>query len=86
MTERIFRKCGKWALGADAAQWILYKQVKERRNADQIGWHGISFVSSDREILARCMVEKGCEASTAIILLEGLPNTYREWKASVGAS
>jgi hypothetical protein len=75
MTERIFAHVDRWALGADASQWILY-----RREGKQ--WHGTSFVRSSRDILARCMREKGVSASDAALLLDGLPETFDEWLAA----
>jgi hypothetical protein len=73
--ERIFATSGDWALGSDDIQWILYR----RRSKTRGGWHGVSFVRSERDILARCMREKGC-GDDAAVLLEGLPATFDEWK------
>jgi hypothetical protein len=47
----------------------------------QQGWRPLSFVHSSRDILARCMREKGVDVDTASQLLAGLPNTFDEWKA-----
>jgi hypothetical protein len=44
-------------------------------------WQPVSFVRSTKEVLARCMREKGVGAETACFLLFGLPNTFDEWKA-----
>jgi hypothetical protein len=67
---------GDWALGSDGLQWILYRRWK-----DGI-WRGLSFVRSTKDILARCMREKGVEDVTARLLLSGLPDTFDEWKAT----
>ena len=76
MTERtIFATSGNWALGADGLQWILYRRHSQARG----GWTGISFVRSTRDILARCMREKGC-GEDAERLLVGLPSSFDEWK------
>ena len=65
MADRIFlRLSEKFALGADELQWILYKA----NGRDQVidppleprYWHAISFVSSTKNILERCMREAGC--------------------------
>ena len=76
MSERQFAVSGDWALGADNLQWILY-----RRKA-KTGWRAVSFVASTRQVLERCMREKGCEPSTAKNLLAGLPDTFDAWKAT----
>ena len=62
-----------WALAADSLQWIL-----QRRRAG--GWRGVSFVSSSKDILARCMREKGVPPDAAAVVLAGLPNTFRQWR------
>jgi hypothetical protein len=54
--ERQFAISGGWALGSDGLQWILYRQRSEKHG----GWVGVSFVRSTKDILARCMREKGC--------------------------
>ena len=46
-----------------------------------VAWRAVSFVRSTRDILARCMREKGCNLPTANLLLAGLPDTFDEWKA-----
>jgi hypothetical protein len=75
-TERIFASSGDWALGSDDTQWILYR----RRSKERGGWIGVSFVRTERSILARCMREKGCLEDDRAVLLKGLPSTFDEWK------
>jgi hypothetical protein len=72
---RVFKVEGKWALSADALQWILCRY----RGGDR---YGVAFVSTTKDILARCMREKGVEPHTAEKLLGGLPATFKEFKAS----
>jgi hypothetical protein len=92
MTERIFLPlCDKFALGADDLQWILYKANGLDHLADPPlepkYWRAISFVSSAKDILLRCMREKGCiPVSTAASVLESYPSTFDAWKAAVYAS
>jgi hypothetical protein len=74
-TDRIFATAGDWAVGADGLQWILFR----RRSG---GWRPVSFVRSTRDVLARCMREKGVEPGTAAQLLSGLPETFDQWKAN----
>ena len=80
MTDRVFVHTCDWALGADEVQWILYR--RRTRHAESY-WQPVSFVRSTRDILARCMREKGVEAETARSLLFGLPATFDEWHAAL---
>ena len=73
MTERQFAIAGDWALGADNLQWILYRKWSR-------GWRAVSFVSSDRSILERCMRDDGCPELHRAVLLAGLPPTFDQWK------
>jgi hypothetical protein len=63
MTDRVFAIAGDWAVGADELQWILF-----RRQKGNTPWRGVSFVRSSRDILARCMREKGVGAAAARLL------------------
>jgi hypothetical protein len=74
MTDRVFVTAGDWAVASDGTQWIL-----QRRWADG-QWRAVSFVRSTRDILARCMREKGVEDGTAVQLLSRLPDTFDQWK------
>ena len=76
MSERQFAVSGEWALGADNVQWILYRIRSQERG----GWYPLSFVSSERGILERCMGEKGVPETDRAALLVGLPSTFKEWK------
>ena len=78
MTERQFVVSGLWALGADNLQWILYRAKKSKTAP----WVAQSFVSTTRDILDRCMREKGCPEEDRAVLLNGLPSTFIEWKKS----
>jgi hypothetical protein len=82
MSDQIFSIAGDWALGTDEVQWILYR----RRSLRLGGWKGVSFVRSSRDILARCMREKGVDEDTARLLLSGLPDTFDQWKSSQDSS
>jgi len=74
--ERQFAVSGDWALGADSLQWILYR----RRSRAKGGWEAASFVGSTRDVLARCMGEKGCSGDDRAHLLDGLPPTFDQWR------
>jgi hypothetical protein len=74
MTDRVFAIAGDWAMASDGLQWILLHRWKDGK------WHPMSFVRSTRDILARCMREKGADNVTAAQLLSGLPDTFDQWK------
>lgn len=82
MTDRIFVKSDDWALASDGIQWILLKRQNRKPGDRRPPWYGVSFVRSERDILARCMREKGVAGSAMRFLLAGLPDTFDEWKAS----
>jgi hypothetical protein len=71
--DRQFKVVGKWALASDGLQWVLQYQSGSQ-------WNTVSFVRSTKDILARCMKEKGCEAVIAKELLDGLPDRFDDWK------
>jgi hypothetical protein len=72
MRDYHIARSGLWTLEADKLQWIL---VRRRR--------ALSFVSSTRDILERCMREKGCPEAHRAVLLAGLPSTFAEWKKAL---
>jgi hypothetical protein len=75
VTDRVFAIEGDWAVGADELQWILYRR-RTRRSGPY--WQAISFVRSSRDVLARCMREKGLEPGTAAQLLATLQRRIQE--------
>jgi hypothetical protein len=79
MSDRQFAVSGVWALAADRLQWILQRQ-RTRKGKTETYWNAVSFVSSDKDILARCMREKGVPPKDARRLLAGLPSTFKEWR------
>jgi hypothetical protein len=76
MSDRQFAISGKWALAADRLQWMVQRRYLSK---GQVKWQAVSFVSSTRDILARCLREKGCPPADAERLLAGLPATFEEW-------
>ena len=74
--DKLFRISGRWALASDGMQWVLLRQQGQEK------WRGVSFVRSTKDILARCMRERGTPADDARQLLDGLPATFDEWQAS----
>jgi hypothetical protein len=79
MTDRVFATAGDWALASDGIQWILQRRYGT-------SWRNVSFVHSTKDILARCMSEKGVEVPDARQLLSGLPDTFDQWKLNQTAS
>lgn len=87
MTDRQFLRFGvKWALAHDDLQWILQRFVGTRKTGDRAGeeiWEGVSFVSSTKAILMRCMREKGVPADDIHITMDCLPDTFAEFIRSL---
>ena len=77
-TDRQFAVSGNWALASDGIQWILCRR-RGIKGGQTPGWTPLSFVRSTKDILARCMHEKGCPATDAAKLLANLPATFDEW-------
>lgn len=75
MIDQVFETSGNWALASDGMQWILQRRY-------DTAWNNLSFVRSTKDVLARCMREKGVPASDARSLLFGLPDTFDEWKTT----
>jgi hypothetical protein len=72
----------RFVLGADDLQWILY--AIHPRKGQPATWDGISFVRSTKDILLRCIREKGCQPTVeAQVALDAMPPTFDEWQASL---
>jgi hypothetical protein len=78
-SERILATIDGWAVASDGIQWILLRQRSRKTGPF---WNPVSFVRSTRDILARCMREKGVDERSARFLLSGLPPSFDEWKSS----
>jgi hypothetical protein len=65
------RSSGNWAVANDGAQWVLWKARKGNSQ-----WYAVSFVRSTKEVLARCMREKGTPGDVAARLLAALPDRF----------
>jgi hypothetical protein len=78
MSDRQFMQIDDdWALASDGVQWILQRRHQRKGRADT--WDGVSFVRSTREVLARCMREKGVPTPAATRLLALLPERFDDW-------
>lgn len=76
MFDRVFAAAGDWVVASDGLQWMLMRHIRRKRGDS---WDPVSFVHSTRDVLARCMREKGVEPGTAAQLLSGLPETFDQW-------
>jgi hypothetical protein len=79
--DRLFLRIdGKWSLAWDEHQWILQKRqglVEKGPRRGEEAWRGVSFVTSDRGVLARCMREKGVSVEAGAYGLAALPGTFQ---------
>jgi hypothetical protein len=68
---------GNWSITTDGLQWILRKQrTLPNQRTGKPKWDALSFVHSTKNILARCMREKGCPAEDAAQLLAACPERF----------
>jgi hypothetical protein len=73
MQDLIVAQSFRWRITTDGLQWIL------QRRKPSGAWEPLSFVRSTKDILARCLREKGADGVTAAQLLAGLPDTFDEF-------
>jgi hypothetical protein len=76
LKDHVFAVQNDWAVASDGCQWIL---CRRRVDKGKLYWKPVSFVRSTKDILARCMREKGVDETTAAVLLAGLPDTFDRW-------
>jgi hypothetical protein len=73
---------GRYAVGADSLQWIVYRAWSDGK------LHPVSFVRSTKHILLRCLKDAGCDLANlgeeAQRALDALPATFKEWQAGQG--
>ena len=81
MTDKQFlRLSERWALAYDSLQWIIQKRESAKGKPEK--WRGVSFISSDRDILVLTLREKGIVPDLGKMEeVLALPNTFREWYA-----
>ena len=68
---RNIAECDGWAVGTDGIQWILRRQEGAR-------WRDVSFVRTTKDILERCMEEKGCPPRAIHSLLEATQSRFED--------
>ena len=70
--ENLLTTSSGWALASDGLQWIL-----QRRYGGQL--RAVAFVRSSKDILTRCMNEKGVASGNRQRTPGTLPSTFNEW-------
>jgi hypothetical protein len=80
-TIQVARINADWALSSDGLQWILQRRSGVDKRTGQEVWAHLSFVSSTKDILARCMREKGVPAEDAQRVLDSLPDAFPDGQA-----
>ena len=87
MTDHfICRLSDRWAIFADEDQWILARCDNPKsafRGWQQRRWRHLAFVGSSKQLLKRCLREKGAEIDNAgRLAFNALPKTFRQWQAT----
>src|SRR6476660_9187760 len=72
--DRQFRASGRWGLASDGIQWVIQKRLSGDR------WEAVKFIRSTKESLEASMGRAGVPEKERTELLDGLPNTFDEWK------
>ena len=78
---------GRWRLAYDRQQWVIQHRTKKARvshteggSIADSGWRGVSFIGSNKRVLARVLGEKGVvltpEAQTR---LDALPEQFLDF-------
>ncbi len=81
MADRQFLKLNdRWALAYDSLQWIIQYRTSAKGKPDK--WGGVSFISSNRDILVLTLREKGVVPDLGKMEeVLALPYTFQEWYA-----
>jgi hypothetical protein len=82
MSDRVLVVSGKWSVASDGLQWILRREGSRDRRTGRRVWVLVSFVRSTKDILARCMREKGCPPEDTARLLAALGERFEASEAS----
>ena len=81
MTDKQFLKLNdRWALAYDSLQWIIQYRTSTKGKPEK--WGGVSFISSNRDILVLTLREKGIVPDLGKMEeVLALPYTFQEWYA-----
>ena len=80
----------RWRLAYDRQQWVLQHRTGKPRvrrlegyTITDSGWRAVSFIGSEKRVLARVLGEKGVILTTeAQARLDALPETFRDFIAT----
>ena len=79
--KQFLRLNEKWALAYDSLQWII--QYRDSVKGKPESWRGVSFISSNRDILILTLQEKGIVPDLGKMEeVLALPYTFKEWLAT----
>ena len=81
MADRQFLRLNdRWALAYDRLQWIIQYRMSTKGKPEK--WGGVCFISSNRDILALTLREKGVVPDPGKMEeVLALPDTFKEWYA-----
>ncbi len=81
MADRQFLKLNdRWALAYDSLQWIIQYRTSKKGKPEK--WGGVSFISSDRDILVLTLREKDIVPDPGKMEeVLALPYTFKVWIA-----
>ena len=78
--KQFLRLSDRWALAYDSLQWIIQKRESAKGKPEQ--WRGVSFISSNRDILVLTFREIGIVPDLGKMEeVMALPYTFKEWYA-----
>jgi len=66
----------RWALASDGVQWVVQKQAGD-------SWVALKFIRSTKHTLEWSMGRAGVPCHIRERLIEGLPDTFDEWREDV---
>ena len=73
--KQFLRLSEKWMLAFDPAQWILQRR-------EGAAWRGVSFIGSNKDILWRCLEERGIDPTPeARAVIDAMPFRFLDWLA-----
>ncbi len=81
--RQLIRLNEKWMLATDeTVQWILQRRSAPPKGDRPAGWSGVSFITSNKDILWRCIDERGIDVTPeARTYIDAMPFTFKEWLA-----
>ena len=81
MADRLFLKLNdRWALAYDSLQWIIQRRGFAKGKYGK--WRGVSFISSNRDILILTLREEGVVPDLGKMEeVLALPYTFKQWIA-----